>query len=196
MNHDNQVIYYIVLIVVLLASIFGRSRKEISSQLKMLLVWVGIIAVVSAIVIYWGDVKNTKFYAAIVPGESIKGEDGSMYFIRASDGHFYINSQVNDKEIRFMVDTGASDIALTTEDAETLGFEKDKLHFNKIYNTANGTTRGASIKLDSIKVGEVTFHNVSASVNEGKLDTSLLGMSLLDRFRSYKIEGDKLIIYF
>ncbi|MFN3078145.1 MAG: TIGR02281 family clan AA aspartic protease, partial [Alphaproteobacteria bacterium] len=74
--------------------------------------------------------------AAIVPGMAFTDRPGTMSFYRASDGHFHIDVLVNGKPVRFMVDTGASDVMLAPDVARTLGFNPDTLEFSKTYNTA------------------------------------------------------------
>lgn len=160
----------------------------------MLFVWVIIILVVALGYVYWPNVQNSKFYASIVPGSPVLNENGEMEFIKAENGHFFIDAEVNGKLVHFMVDTGASDISLNQSDAKKLGIDVNALNYNKLYSTANGMTRGASVKISYLKVGSFELHDLYVSVNEGKLDGSLLGMQFLDKFKSYRVEGNKLVL--
>ncbi len=83
---------------------------------------------------------------------------------------------------------------LSPADARRLGFDLGRLAFTEYYATANGTVRGAPIRLDEIVVGPIRLTNLRASVNEAAMDTSLLGMSFLNRLDSYEVRGDTLTL--
>jgi aspartyl protease family protein len=101
---------------------------------------------------------------------------------------------VNAVPVRFLVDTGASDVTLSRKAAERIGFDLNSIAFTRSYNTANGIVRGAPITLDNISVEGITVRNVEASINEAPLTHSLLGMSYLNRFSSYSVSRDKLTL--
>jgi aspartyl protease family protein len=101
----------------------------------------------------------------------------------APDGHFYVTADVNGESIRFVVDTGASDIVLTQADATRAGFDVTELSYFGQARTANGLVDTAPVTLDSVGFGGFLDEGVSAVVNAGDLDTSLLGMSYLSRYR-------------
>ena len=192
---DNvNLIYTSILLLFFALGMVGVSRSQLYSKFKMLIVWGVIILIAVAAYSYSADVKNSRFYASLVPGSVVTNNAGEMEFAKASDGHFYIDALVNGKKLHFMVDTGASDIVLSQKDAADVGIELNSLQYNKLYSTANGTTRGASVKLSYLKVGEFEMQDFYASVNEGRLDNSLLGMAFLKKFRSYRVEGDRLVL--
>ncbi len=93
-----------------------------------------------------------------------------------------------------MIDTGASDIALSREDADKLGISPSDREFTRIYQTANGTMRGAPVTLDSVAIGPIDVRDVAASVAEGDMGVSLLGMSFLNRLAGYQVTGDRLTL--
>lgn len=187
-------IYAIIWTVIILVALLGRSKAEYLKGAKTAFIWFVIIMAVFTAYTYWQDFKGSKFYTALVPGSALIKEDGTMEFTRAEDEHFHILAKVNGVNVRFLVDTGAADISLTQQDAKRIGFNLNDLKYNKLYSTANGTTRGASVKLKNIEIGDYQTGEFYASVNEGELRTSLLGMSFLNRMKSYKVEGDKLIL--
>jgi aspartyl protease family protein len=113
----------------------------------------------------------------------------------AADGHFYANATVDGVPVRFLVDTGASSIALSAEDARRLGFDPERLHYFLPVTTANGTALAARVTLGDVRLGSIAFANVAAAVmSPGALDRSLLGMSFLDRLAGFEIAGDRLIL--
>jgi clan AA aspartic protease (TIGR02281 family) len=124
-----------------------------------------------------------------------EGEGDLEYVVRAgSSGHFLIDAWVNGEPVTFLVDTGASDIVLTLDDARRIGLEPRALAFTQRFATANGEVRGAPVVLREIRVGQFRVFDVSASVNEAALEVSLLGMSFLEQLSGYEVRGDRLIL--
>ncbi len=103
--------------------------------------------------------------------------------LRATDnGHFHTPAEINGREIEVMVDTGASMVALTYEDAERAGIYLNDGDFTGRVSTANGTARVAPITLSDVSIGDITVRNVQAVVSErGNLNVTLLGMTFLSR---------------
>lgn len=133
--------------------------------------------------------------AVLIPNYSWTQQAGQLTIARQSDGHFYIIAKIpNNREIRFLVDTGATNIALTKEDAAKLGVDFSKLKYTQKYSTANGINYAAPVIIDQMIVGEKIFRNVKAHVVYEGLDVSLLGMSLINDFKDFKITKDMLIL--
>jgi aspartyl protease family protein len=98
-----------------------------------------------------------------------------------SRGHFFINGQVNGAQVRFLVDTGATWVSLSRDDAVRLAIDYHKGE-PSLMNTANGVAPAYKVKLDSVRVGDITAANVDAVVMEGSgPGIALLGMSFLNR---------------
>ena len=94
-----------------------------------------------------------------------------------------------------LVDTGASTVVLKPADAQTLGVDMSKLRYTVPVQTANGTTYAAHVRLKRISVGAIGFNDVEALVSKpGALKDSLLGMSFLNRLRSYEFSGEFLTL--
>jgi aspartyl protease family protein len=180
-------------ILYLILPIFSESKKIIITKFKYLLIWFGIFFVGFVIISYQDVFLNNRLMAHLVPGKAQYLED-KLVFFAANDNHFYINADINNVTIKFMLDTGASDIVLSKNDARKLGFDPNRLNYNKIYNTANGSVRGASIILPRVIIGNLVFENVRASVNDGDMSGSLLGISFLQLFSSYSFEGNKVTL--
>ena len=116
--------------------------------------------------------------------------------IRASaGGHFMIEADVDGTDIRFMVDTGATEVVLTPEDAARIGFDLRARHFTGQFNTAGGVVRAAPVTLRRLRIGQLVLRDVEAWVNEAPLFVSLLGMSFLKRLDGYEVQGNQLILY-
>ena len=121
--------------------------------------------------------------------------DGWEYVVEAGPhGHFVVEAEVNGVPLTFMVDTGASQIVLTLDDARQLGFLPHSLEFSQRFRTANGEVRGAPVRLRELRIGQFSLYDLDASVNEAPLAISLLGMSFLDRLDGYRVEDGRLIL--
>ena len=131
---------------------------------------------------------------ADVTASQAEEEGVSGAVMKARDGHFWAEAEVNGAPVRFLVDTGATVVALTPADAERLGFDLDELHYVSSVVTAGGKTRAASVKLDWVEVGGARLENVEALVIEKGLDASLLGMSYLGRLSSFQATRQAMIL--
>jgi aspartyl protease family protein len=109
-------------------------------------------------------------------------------------GHFLVEAVVNGVPIDFLVDTGASHIVLSVQDARKLGFTANQLQFTQQFQSANGTVRGAPVELRELRIGQLRLFDLEASVNGGPLPISLLGMSFLQRLSSYEVARGRLIL--
>ena len=102
-------------------------------------------------------------------------------------GHFYVDAEVNGARVHFLVDTGATVVALSPEDARAAGFGGGSLHYNERVNTAHGEARAARASLREVRLGQLSLEDVSALVMEQPMDVSLLGISFLGRLSGYAI---------
>lgn len=109
-------------------------------------------------------------------------------------GHFLVDAQVNGETLRFLVDTGASSIFLTPQDAAKLGWTPNRLTFSERYDTAGGEIRAAPVELRSLRIGQMELYDLPASVGEQPGSISLLGMTFLKRLESYQVRGDTLVL--
>jgi aspartyl protease family protein len=113
---------------------------------------------------------------------------------KAGDGHYWADADVDGRAVRFLVDTGASAVALTPHDAQRLGIDTSRLVYNYNVTTANGQTRAAAVKLASISIAGARVSNVEALVIEDGLETSLLGMTYLGRLSRFEATPTTLIL--
>jgi aspartyl protease family protein len=110
-------------------------------------------------------------------------------------GHFYASAEVNGRPIDVLVDSGASIVALTYDDATRAGVSVRDSDYTQRVSTANGLARVAPVVLDRIRLGAITVRNVPAAVTEpGRLATSLLGMSFLARLQRVDMRAGTLIL--
>jgi len=114
--------------------------------------------------------------------------------MKAGDGHYWAQGQVNGAPVRFLVDTGATAVALKPDDAQRLGFDLDRLRYGYTVMTAAGPARAAAVRLASVSVAGAKLDDVDALVIEKGLDASLLGMSYLGRLSSFQATRQALFL--
>ena len=118
--------------------------------------------------------------------------NGSAEFViaRASDGHFYADVRINGAASRMLIDTGASSVVLTRQDAQRAGIQARPGEFTATAETAGGTIALKPVTIDRIALGPVDSRNVPAMVAETDLPISLLGQSFLERVGTVEISSD------
>ncbi|MCR5876406.1 TIGR02281 family clan AA aspartic protease [Phenylobacterium sp. J426] len=122
------------------------------------------------------------------------GAAPSAAVLKGADGHYWAEGQVNGQPVRFLVDTGATAVALTPQDAERLGFRPQDLNYAYRVTTAGGRSRAAAVTLSSVSVDGARLEDVGALVIEKGLDTSLLGMSYLGRLARFEATREALFL--
>lgn len=168
---------------------FVQNRERISRKLQYAAVWGLIFVGVVAAYGLWGDIRRD---ALRMP--QISEATGEITVPMAPDGHFYLPLEINGASVQFVVDTGATDMVLTKSDARRAGIDLGKVQFWGQAMTANGTVRVAPVTLDTVRLGGVTDRSVPASVNEGEMSGSLLGMSYLRRFSRIEIAAGQMVL--
>lgn len=118
------------------------------------------------------------------PATRIKGS--ATQIVRAADGHYWAHADIDGRAVRVLVDTGASVVALTREDAARLGLRLMPADFTREVQTASGTARAAPVSLDRVAVAGAAVEDVQALVVEAGLSHSLLGMSYLGRLSRFE----------
>nr|WP_301334525.1 TIGR02281 family clan AA aspartic protease [Variovorax dokdonensis] len=124
-------------------------------------------------------------------GASASG--GSRIVLPAnSGGHFMTLGAINGRSVNFMVDTGATVVAISAADALRIGLQYDKKNPVRV-NTANGVAAAWRVRLDSVRVGDVEVTGVDALVSEQPMPYVLLGNSFISRFNMQR-EGDQMVL--
>jgi aspartyl protease family protein len=113
---------------------------------------------------------------------------------REPDGHYWTRADVDGTAVKFMVDTGASTVAITFRDAQRIGLKPEELDFKWEIRTAGGIVYGAAVTLEKIRIGRVEVENIEAMVLREGLEQSLLGMTFLGELYSYEFRKSQLVI--
>ena len=126
-------------------------------------------------------------------GTTTTTSDGSVELQRENDGHFYADVQINGSNIRALVDTGATEIALSRADASSAGIATSIGMPEVIGEGADGAVHGEVVTIDRISLGPKTAEGMPAVVlNQG--GETLLGQSFLSKFDSVEIHGDTMVL--
>ncbi len=188
-NDFARLIYLSVLVVAILGSVLISRRGAYGKMFRQAGVWLLIFMGLVAIVASWQDIRQSGQTTSFQ-----QSQDGAIIIPKEIDGHFHLTLTINDRPIDFLVDTGASDIVLTRKDAARVGFDPNRLDYWGMANTANGTVRLATIRLETVRLGEFIDKNIRASVNKAPMEKSLLGMRYLSKFRAIEISNDQMIL--
>jgi len=195
-SHEWSNVIYILILVVLL--IMGFSRKDLPTKKIFEFTGLWVLFALLALILYSyrfeiGEIKD-RVLSDLFPAKAINKNHEKLILNIAQDGHYYLNVKIRNQEVRFMIDTGASDMVIDEKIALKLGFDLRNINYNKIFQTANGQSYGASIYFDEVDVSGVKFYNVQASITNSDLVIPLLGMSFLQKFYKYEFFRDKLIL--
>lgn len=131
------------------------------------------------------------------PAEAVAAEDDGQrretVLERESNGHFYVHAKVNGELVRFVVDTGATGVALTVEDAQRVGIAFSPAEFEHVGEGAAGPVHGKLVRIDEIDIDGKRVENVSGAILKGSR-LSLLGQSYLSRMGEVQMRGDYMVL--
>ena len=165
-------------------------RGRMGTMIQQALIWVLIF--LAAVIIYG---FKEQLQNQLLPSRGIMISDETVSISRARDGHFYADLLVNDVRIEFVIDTGASEIFLSSQDARKVGISLENLIYRGTAETANGEVRTARTTLQTLEFSGVIDKNVRVLVSEGQMSVSLLGMTYLRLFERFEIIGDTLLLH-
>ena len=188
----SYLIYLIIILVVLLGTFLLSNKKNLNKNIQNLAIW-GLIFFALLVTYYlWNELKfsmEKERYNYVIEN------DNSILINKSYDGHFYLPLSINNKEIIFLVDTGATKSLLSKSDYKLLMNDEINFTSEKIIETANGKILALETTFDKVKLfnnilGDVTFLVVRNDF-EGP-NISLLGLDLLDNKFNYQITNNYL----
>ena len=191
-----NLLYLSIFLAFLLYGLAGSKSLKSKDILRYSIYWIAIALVLIIAYSYRSNFQGftDKISGEINPSRARLNQEGHITINSSLGGHFYINLSINNQKVRLMVDTGATDLTLSLNDARRIGLDISKLNFNKRYHTANGITHAAMVTLDHVRIANLEFENVKASINQGHMSNSLLGINFLKRFKKYEFSNHKLIL--
>ena len=188
----SYLIYLIIILIVLLGTFLLSNKKYLNKNIQNLAIW-GLIFFALLVTYYlWNELKfsmEKERYNYVIEN------DNSILINKSYDGHFYLPLSINNKEIIFLVDTGATKSLLSKSDYKLLKNNENNFTAEKIIETANGKIIALETTFDKVKLfnnilGDVTFLVVRNDF-EGP-NISLLGLDLLDNKFNYQITNNYL----
>jgi aspartyl protease family protein len=185
------------LLAMLVYLLSGARPSDIARVASSIAVWAGLLIALTGVYAYRFEADDFfgRVASELVPSEPQVGQGGEVIVNRRLSGEFSIAARVNGARVTFLFDTGASMVVLTAADARRAGIDTRGLMFDVPVSTANGAALAAEIRLDHVAVGPIVLRGVSALVAKpGALEESLLGMSFLERLKSYTVERGRLIL--
>jgi aspartyl protease family protein len=181
---------YLVLLGLAVAGWFiAENRASLGRTMRMALAWGLIFLGVVAGFGLWNDVRTE-----VMPRQSVMADGARIEVPRAFDGHYYLTLRLDGTPVDFVVDTGATDIVLSREDAGRIGIDPDGLTYSGVAMTANGQVRTARARVGEIAIGAISDRDVAVSVTDGEMPGSLLGMAYLQRFDRIEIADGRLLL--
>ncbi|QYK40068.1 MAG: retroviral-like aspartic protease family protein [Paracoccaceae bacterium] len=188
---DGTEIGRLAYLVLLLAAVGGWAMMEYRGRLgfalRTAMAWGFIFLGVIAGYGLWQDIRSTALSVQSV------SDSGRIEVPRGADGHFHLTLDIAGTSVRFLVDTGATNVVLGRADAARLGIYRNGLAFTGTANTANGTVRTARVQLADVTLGPFRDDRIAAYVTDGEMEGSLLGMDYLRRYR-IEIAGNRMVL--
>ena len=180
--------YLALLLIAVGGWAIAEARGNWGKAFRQLLVWgfigLGLVAAYGL----WGDIRDD-----IAPRQALV-DDGVIEVPLGLDGHYHLTLQLNGQPVDFVIDTGASDVVLTRQDAEAIGLNWSTLAFTGQAQTANGAVSIARANVEEIRLGDIVDRGFRVSINGADMDKSLLGMSYLRRFERIEIADNTLVL--
>ncbi len=180
--------------------LFGIRRAGPSAIARAVggaLFWASAMVVLTGVYTYRFELADVadRMLAELSPEPAQIGGGGEVIVKRRLGGEFVIPARVNEANVAFLFDTGASSVVLRAEDAAKAGVKTAALSYDVDVTTANGAAMAAEARVERIEVGPIALRNVRVLVAKpGALNESLLGMTFLERLKSYTVEGGRLIL--
>jgi aspartyl protease family protein len=189
--------YKLILIVFIASSVVVMFRGRFTQAIAAALLWIAIGLALMVGYTYRFELREVgdRVLAEFIPGHVVE-HGRSVEVARAFNGDFDIIARINGARVSMVLDTGASSVVLTRDDAKAAGLPLEVLSYTVAIDTANGRTHAAPVKIDRVAVGGLVERSVDALVAQpGQLKTSLLGMSFLNRLQSWEVRGDRLVLH-
>jgi aspartyl protease family protein len=183
--------YKVGLLVLVSGAVLTIFRQNFSQALIQAMFWVVFAFALVLVYTYRFQINDVgeRVLAELVPGHAVT-RGRTVELARTNTGDFRIRAEVNGAPVAMVLDTGASSVVLTHEAAKNAGLPTEFIKYTVNVETANGHTLAAPVILDRVAVGGIVEHQVGALIAQpGQLRTSLLGMSFLNRLRSFEVEG-------
>jgi len=177
------------------SALFAR-RIGFGDLIRMILSWVAIFAVFIVGFTYQNELLTVwnRVTGELLAKQSQQIAGRSLIIKQSGDGHFWVDTLINDRPVRFLIDSGATTTAMAFPMAKATGIEIFDGGFPTILSTANGDVAAKRGTIQKMSVGPLTVENLSVVVAEEFGDSNLLGMNFLSQLKSWRVEGQEMIL--
>lgn len=184
------------LLALVSSGLVAAERVDLGEKIRHIALWVAIFALGIVGYGFRGEIAavGLRVRQTLIPASAVTTSSRSMVVARSDDGDFYLTGEVDGTPVRFLIDTGSSDIVLSPADAKRLGLGVASSAFSSPSETANGVGYGAPVTLRRLVVGPIELRDIRAVVNRADMSSSLLGMAFLKRLDSFEARGDRLFL--
>ncbi|MEO8895764.1 MAG: TIGR02281 family clan AA aspartic protease [Rhizomicrobium sp.] len=191
-----MIVRMVAILAVISSGLLFVREINLKQTIRNILMWTGIAGVLALGFSYQEPLREAamRLRSGFIPGEPVHTGAREMVISESEGGNYLIYGTVNGARVRFLVDTGASDIVLSPSDARRAGIDFGLLDFAHSYETANGVGKGALTNVKTLAVGDASFTDVAISVNQADMNASLLGMTFLRKFKSFSFSQGKLTL--
>ena len=192
-----RLLYLCVLLAIFIGLGLRGKQMRFHPALKSTALWFCALSLVVVGYAYQDNVRPIidRIRGEVSPTIAVARQEGEVTLKKAWDGHFRAVTKINGENVGMLVDTGASLVLLSYEDAQIIGLKPETLDFSIPVITANGKAHIARLTLDSVQVGKMCSFGVRDAVAANdKLHSSLFGMSFLSRIQETTFRRDTLVL--
>ena len=197
MSDGDQAVHFIYLLgcLVLVASAFMVRRIPIAQGLKMFVGWVLIFGAAFVIFTLKDEflALGNRLMVEVRGGTVEEAAPGEVRIRQASDGHFWVDAELNGQTARFLIDSGATTTSISRAAAERSGI-KPRAGFGTMVQTANGIVMVQRGRAASLKVGGIERRDIAVHISDGFGETNVIGMNFLSSLKSWSVEGRTLVL--
>lgn len=183
--------------VILSAGLIFSRQLGLGEAVRNIAIWAGIACVLVLAFTYQTELNDVwlRVRSEIAPSYAVEPSATLLAITESPGDEFLVMGTVNGEPVKFLIDTGATDIVLNPSDAKRLGIDMAALRFTHATQTANGKGLAAPYTIGQLDIGPIHLTNVAASVNETDMGSSLLGMAFLKRMKSFEIRDRRLFLH-
>ncbi len=184
------------LLALVSSGLVATRRIDVGRTARNLAVWVAVFALIVVGYASRGPLLEAfrSARSALLPAYAVSDSPRTITIGRSEGDSFYVMGKVNGAPVKFLIDTGATDIVLSPADAAKAGIAAPAAGYSRPSETANGVGYAAPENVKSLEVGPIRLSDVPVMINQAPMASSLLGMPFLKRLESFEVKGDQLIL--
>jgi aspartyl protease family protein len=191
-----RLINLIGFLILLSAGVVMGRRFRTKDTLRNVAIWCAVFGVLGIGYTFRGELGRIgeRVRGELIPGTPVATGPHEMEIAASEDGSYYVDGTINGARAHFAIDTGATSIVLSPDDARRAGIDVDRLDYSLPSETAHGTGFGASAQIDRLVVGGIELDNIRVEVNKSPMSSSLLGMAFLKHLDSFGTRDGRLVL--